>query len=599
VESLIASTTFGTKCDLAKFGAELVLNPATIDTTPDIWFVDCEWNSKTNKLVGVGFASDDKRIFYCHGYPNNTLIQLLTTKTLVFHNALEDLRILELNGIKVDLAKVYDTMLMSYLVDTRRKKHGLKHLALEFWGAKWATFKEMVMVPKTEMVMVGKKRPQLRAVTSYTFRELDELPEIETANYCCCDVLHTAKLFSRLKPEMHKNNWAILKEIDLPTALVIQEMETVGIKTDQVKLAELKAYFAKLAVPLERDLKQAMGADINLASPKQVLTALRALVHKSINATNEKVLKEHKNHPLVAKLFAYRELRKLQSTYVEALEGKEVVCAGFSQTGTVTTRLASSNPNLQNIPSRSELGMMIRGVFVAREGKELYNADYSNADLRMIAHFMGNGNLFKAFMAGQSPHDLTAQQLAVDRQSAKVCNLILANSGGPGRFVDLLEVPIEEGKRLHALLRDKYAAEFAWMDAVCKSARVNGGIRTIAGRFIPCPYDVWDEDARAYVRPRNKWDHLQWCRDTISKKVQGSTADMAKLAMIDCYRAGLRPVLVQEHDALVIERPNQPDWSEEIKKTMEHVFSARGVFCRVPIVVEVKRGHTWRGAKGK
>lgn len=545
--------------------------------------MDAEWDSKTGRFLGLGFCSDSKTVYFSE--PITDAIRLiLETKVIRMHNGASDMAVFEKLGIKIDPSRVRDTMHMSYTLDTERGKHNLKDLCQAFFNASWASYDDMTTVEATEFVLRRGKPVEKRVKKRIT---LADLPTLEVAEYCGCDTLHTFKLGELLEPKIAECNKRVLKEIDMPLSIVLRESEEVGIMTDVPKLQKLKEQFLEEAKKREEIAKRHLG-DINLRSPKQVLLALQSTVDGRIASTNEKALQRFHLSKPVSALLDYREVFKLLSTYVEPLlenPSSPVIRPHFGQSVTATCRLNCSKPNVQNIPSHSAFGKLIREVFIARPGMLLINADLSQADLRMLAHWSREASWVETFQSGGDIHALTAKEVGVPRQVAKTLNLILANSGGVYRIAEALEIPVDDARPIAKKLRQKFKGIYEWSERLASGARIKGGITTIVGRFIPCPQ-------------REGVEFNQWSRDTVSKKIQGSTADLSRLAMTQVYAAGIRPILINEHDSIVTESRNAEEDAIRLKEIMENCLQRYGVQPLVPIRADVHIGPNWRVAKG-
>ena len=568
-----------TKCSVAKFGATLEIDPVEFDMQAERWGFDAEWHPETKKLIGFALSPSADQVYF---FTKLTLKvrELLGNKILYIHNAVGDLEIMKQAGVTTPLANVRDTMHRSYTLNTERKKHGLKDLCAERFNAQWASYEDMVKVPKTVINAKGKEK------TIYEFISLDQLPTQEVAEYCGCDALFVRRLGEDQEAKIYPSNHKVLQDIDLPLALVIKEGQDVGILTDTKRLQELKVELTGKADELATRLKTEVG-NINLESPKQLLPQLQRVMGRRLTATNEKILQSYLQYPIVDLLLQYREYKKLIGTYVDGLleyPTAPVIHANFNQCLTATARLSSSNPNLQNIPARTDLGKLLREVFIARPGMTFVNADYSQADLRMIANWSREKSWVKTFQAGGDIHSLTASEVGVKRQVAKTLNLIIANSGGAFRIAEELKISVDQAKPIAKKLRQKFKGIYEWMEWLCKGAASKGGVTTIGGRFIPAPMP-------------SDMEYHQWCRNTVSKKVQGSTSDLARMGMVALYNAGIRPILVQEHDAILTEQVDVTNTVTKMTQILESVPEIFGFTCLVPLKVEVKTGKNWREAK--
>ena len=402
----------------------------------------------------------------------------------------------------------------------------------------------------------------------------------------------------------------VYEDIDLPLSAVLADMELVGIGVDPQALAVMSESMEREVRRLEKDIWELAGTEFNVNSPSQ----LGEILFDKLNlapavkrgrakgrSTAVEILEElSEKHPLPAKVIEYREIAKLKSTYVDALPklihpDTKRLHTSFSQTNAATGRLSSSDPNLQNIPIRTELGRQIRAAFVADKGKILISADYSQIELRVMAHFSQDPVLIDAFRNGEDIHARTAQevfgvgplgQTAEHRRAAKAINFGIIYGLSAFGLAQQINVPQKEAAQFINAYFTRYKGVKAYLDNVLVETRKTGVAKTLFGRIRPIP-----EINSPQVQLRNFAE-----RTALNSPLQGTAADLIKLAMIR-IDAHLRKekfasrMILQVHDELLFEAP--PDEQEEleklVRKEMEQVHQ-----LAVPLLVEIGSGPNWR-----
>ena len=402
----------------------------------------------------------------------------------------------------------------------------------------------------------------------------------------------------------------VYEEIDLPLSAVLAEMERAGIGVDPTALATMSEAMEKEIRRLEKEIWEMAGTEFNVNSPSQLgeilfdRLALQPAVKrgraKGRSTAMEILVELSERHPLPAKVIEYRELAKLKSTYVDALpklihpETKRLHTS-FSQTNASTGRLSSSDPNLQNIPIRTELGRQIRAAFVADQGKILISADYSQIELRIMAHFSQDAVLLDAFRNGEDIHARTAQevfgvgplgQTAEHRRAAKAINFGIIYGLSAFGLAQQINVPQREAAQFIAAYFARYQGVKKYLDNVLVETRKTGVAKTLFGRMRPIP-----EINSPQVQLRNFAE-----RTALNSPLQGTAADLIKLAMIRIDRRLSEEkfaarMILQVHDELLFE--SSPDEQEEleklVRKEMQEVYE-----LAVPLVVEICAGRNWR-----
>ena len=403
---------------------------------------------------------------------------------------------------------------------------------------------------------------------------------------------------------------AVYEKIDLPLAPVIAEMERTGIRVDPKELEKMSRSMEKEVRRLEKEIWKLAGSEFNVNSPTQLAEILFDKLNLQPNARRGKakarstaadVLEElSAQHPLPAKIIEYREIAKLKSTYLDALPklihpetGR--LHTSFSQTGTATGRLSSSDPNLQNIPIRTELGREIRAAFVAETGKILLSADYSQIELRIMAHFSKDPVLVEAFRNGEDIHARTAQEVfgvgpmaqnAEHRRAAKAINFGIIYGLSPFGLAQQLGIEQKEAAKFINAYFTRYRGVKDYLDNIITETRKTGVAKTLFGRIRPIP-----EINSPQMQLRNFAE-----RTALNSPLQGTAADLIKMAMINIDKRLAKEkfaakMILQVHDELLFEAPTKERAKLEklVREEMEGVHK-----LAVPIVVEIGSGPNWR-----
>jgi len=421
----------------------------------------------------------------------------------------------------------------------------------------------------------------------------------------------TGRLATALREEVEQAGLAgLYEEMDLPLVPVLARMEQAGVKIDTAALSKMSTELEREISAKAKEIYEAAGTEFNVGSPKQLGDVLfnRMSLPKPVKygkgrtiSTAVDVLEElAENHPIARMVLDYRQLTKLKSTYVDALPALINPATGrlhttFGQTGTATGRLSSANPNLQNIPIRTELGRGIRAAFIAEPGHVLLTADYSQIELRLLAHFSHDPLLVEAYRRGDDIHTLTASQVfgvpplmvtPDHRRQAKVVNFgIVYGLSAFGLSQNLGIEPSEAKQFIHAYF-EKYSGVRAFIDKTLEEARRDLKVKTLFGRVRPIP-DINSKNAnqRGFAE-----------RTAVNTPLQGTAADLIKIAMIRIDAAlrerGLKSrMTLQVHDELVFEVPeNEVEAMQSlVREHMERVHA-----LAVPLQVEMGIGPNWR-----
>ena len=421
----------------------------------------------------------------------------------------------------------------------------------------------------------------------------------------------TFRLATALRREVEESDLLKLyDEVDLPLVPVLARMEQAGVKIDTAALSQMSTNLEREIRVKEREIFETAGTEFNVGSPKQLGDVLfnRLNLPKPVKygkgraiSTAVDVLEDlAENHPIARMVLDYRQLTKLKSTYVDALPAlinpsTARLHTTFGQTGTATGRLSSANPNLQNIPIRTELGRGIRAAFVAEPGHVLLTADYSQIELRLLAHFSGDRLLVEAYRRGDDIHTLTASQVfdvpplmvtPDHRRQAKVVNFGIVYGLSAFGLSQQLGIEPSEAKQFIANYFEKYSGVRAFIDKTLEETRRELKVKTLFGRVRPIP-DINSKNAnqRGFAE-----------RTAVNTPLQGTAADLIKIAMIRIDEAIRERDLksrmtLQVHDELVFEVPeNEVDIMRSlVREYMEQVHD-----LAVPLLVEIGVGPNWR-----
>jgi len=503
--------------------------------------------------------------------------------------------LLALRSAGVQLAGLdFDTMLASYVLDPGRRSHGLDVLALEFLDHTMTSYADLC----------GKGRSTI---------PFDECPVEAARDYSCEDADMTLRLRKIFEPQLESHELTrLLDGVEIPLINVLAEMEWTGIAIDLPWFLSLKKRFQADREAVEKQIYETAGTEFNINSNPQ----LREILFDKLNlpvlkrtstgpSTDVSVLTElaEEGHRLPTLLMEYRELSKLENTYLDALPRLVNPKTGrlhtsYNQTVASTGRLSSSDPNLQNIPIRRELGRDIRRGFIPRKGWQLLAADYSQIELRLLAHLSRDPAFVDAFQAGGDIHRQTAALIfdvplaevtGTMRSRAKTINFATIYGQGPRALSLQLGIEHAEAKEFIARYFERFQGVRNYLDAMIAFARENGYVQTIFGRrrYIP------------ELRERNFNIRAFGERTAANSPIQGSAADLIKIAMIridDTLRTKelQSKMLLQVHDELVFEiLPDEMDQVQElVKYEMEHAAE-----LSVPLVVDLGVGENWLETK--
>lgn len=510
----------------------------------------------------------------------------------VAHNGKFDLKILKQFGIEV-AGFDFDTMLAAYLLNPGDRQYSLDALAARRFG--------LEKISSQDLLGQGKNKLEFSEIT------IDKL-----GNYACEDADVTWRLYEVLKKELDQKTELkkVFVEMEMPLIDCLMEMEINGLALDKEFLAKLKKVVEQDIKKLEKKIWQLAGREFNIASPKQmkeilfdelkISSAGLGKTKTGISTGAEELLKLKGQHPIIEPILAYRELTKLESTYISTLPlllnpVTNRLHTSFNQTIAATGRLSSTEPNLQNIPIRTELGRRIRRAFIPTTGKKLLCLDYSQMELRLAAHLSEDKGLIKAFREKQDIHTATAatinhveinQVTPEMRRQAKAINFGILYGQGPHGLAQTADIPYQEARQFIEEYFAAYSGIKKYIDKTIAEAVETGSVKTIFGR----------QRQLENITASNAMIRKAAERMAINTPIQGSAADIIKLAMIKIHKMIQEKwpndlkMLLQVHDELIFEAKMEviTKVAPEIKKIMENVIK-----LSVPIVVEAKIGDNW------
>ena len=491
-----------------------------------------------------------------------------------------------------------DTMLASYVINAAATRHGMDDLARHYLQTQTISYEDVA----------GKGAKQV------TF---DQVAIDIASDYACEDADITYQLFEVFSDLLadDDNNTRLLNELEIPTAQILCQMEAHGILIKRPFLNELSKRFDEEIIALEAQAYDVAGEEFNLGSPKQ----LGEVLFEKLGVTGGKKTKSGQystgeailskiDHPLAEIALEYRSLSKLKSTYTDALDAvadstTDRVHTSYHQALTSTGRLSSTDPNLQNIPIRTKTGRLIRQAFIAPEGRVILAADYSQIELRLMAHFSGDANLTRAFNEGLDIHTATAAEVlgkaveevsATERRNAKAINFGLLYGMSAFGLAKQLQMSRNEAQDYIDMYFERYPSVKQYMIDTRASAYERGYIETILGRKLYTP-DI--NNSNRMVKQAAE-------RAAINAPLQGSAADLIKLAMIAVDKVLPKDhakMLLQVHDELVFEVDidKVAEISQLIKDAMQNVLSETAkdmgweVDFAVPLLVETDSGDNW------
>ena len=547
------------------------------------------------RLVGMSFAVEEGEAWYVPVVQDESIVEEFRPFyecpdiLKVGQNIKYDLQVLRNYGIRL-AGPMADTMIAHYLLHPEMR-HGMDYLAEAY--LRYRT------IPITELIGSGKQQ-----------KSMADLSPEEIRVYACEDADITLRLHHLFLPQLKEQNLLpLFEDLEMPLVAVLAEMERNGVCLDTAALHETSGKFTRLMEDLEKEIHALAGMEFNIASPKQVgevlfdrlqITSKPKKTKTGQYVTSEDVLESLRSkHPIVEKILEHRGVKKLLGTYVDALPllinpHTGHIHTSFNQTITTTGRLSSSNPNLQNIPVRDAMGKEVRKAFVSCPGDLFFSADYSQIELRIMAHLSQDTNLIDAFMQGHDIHTATAAKIfkkelsevtADERRKAKTANFGIIYGISAFGLAERMGVSRTEAKQLIDEYFITYPGVKAYMDRSIAMAREEGFTTTLWQRRCYLP-DINSHNAtvRGYAE-----------RNAINAPIQGTAADIIKVAMVRIHKRmqaeGVQSrMILQVHDELNFSVP--PHEKETIQRIVIEEMQAAAQL-RVPLIADCGWGENW------
>ena len=547
------------------------------------------------RLVGMSFAVEEGEAWYVPVVQDESIVEEFRPFyecpdiLKVGQNIKYDLQVLRNYGIRL-AGPMADTMIAHYLLHPEMR-HGMDYLAEAY--LRYRT------IPITELIGSGKQQ-----------KSMADLSPEEIRVYACEDADITLRLHHLFLPQLKEQNLLpLFEDLEMPLVAVLAEMERNGVCLDTAALHETSGKFTRLMEDLEKEIHALAGMEFNIASPKQVgevlfdrlqITSKPKKTKTGQYVTSEDVLESLRSkHPIVEKILEHRGVKKLLGTYVDALPllinpRTGHIHTNFNQTITTTGRLSSSNPNLQNIPVRDAMGKEVRKAFVSCPGDLFFSADYSQIELRIMAHLSQDTNLIDAFMQGHDIHTATAAKIfkkelsevtADERRKAKTANFGIIYGISAFGLAERMGVSRTEAKQLIDEYFITYPGVKAYMDRSIAMAREEGFTTTLWQRRCYLP-DINSHNAtvRGYAE-----------RNAINAPIQGTAADIIKVAMVRIHKRmqaeGVQSrMILQVHDELNFSVP--PHEKETIQRIVIEEMQAAAQL-RVPLIADCGWGENW------
>lgn len=495
--------------------------------------------------------------------------------------------IVKLNG-RIDIKNISDdTAIAAYLVDPAKNEYTIEKLASEYFGT---------VIEKPEV------------------KQLSLLDDVETdrSEYLAKCAVALGVLNDRIGDKIKENGQEKLyQEVELPLVTVLAHLEINGFLVDDNQLKEFADKLGEKIDALTNEIYMLAGEEFNINSPKQLGVILFEKLElkpvkktKTGYATNADVLEKLRDkHPIVNFIMEYRQLAKLKSTYCDGLTAvvnpnTHRIHSVFTQTVTVTGRLSSTEPNLQNIPTRTELGREIRKMFVAKDGYVLVDADYSQIELRVLAHIANDETMINAFRNNEDIHAVTASQVLgipledvtkEQRSSAKAVNFGIVYGIGEFSLAQDLHISVKEAKAYIESYLEKYHGVRNYMESIKEQAKKDGYVKTMLNRIRYIPE----------LKSPNYNIRQFGERVALNTPIQGTAADIIKLAMVRVdnrlINEGLKSKLIlQVHDELIVEA--HKDEVDKVKQILSEEMQG-AMELNVPLKVDMSTGHSWYDAK--
>lgn len=548
------------------------------------------------EIEGVSLSIEENRAFYIPLKKENSktfeiLKEISEDESIakIGHNIKFEYEVLKSNGIRLKNIQD-DSMILSYLLNPNRRSYSIDEIAMEYLSYKTRNYSDIM----------GKENKG-----SSIFDNFQNIAQYS------CEASDIALILSqRLREKVRSENLdKVYREIEIPLIEVIAEMELAGIKVDYNYISEFSRFLEKEINELASKIYKIAGVEFNINSPKQVAEILfeklnlpsikRTLKNKDFSVDSEVLSELSSAHPIIPLIIDFRTLSKLKSTYCDSISSLINPKTGrlhtfFNQTGTATGRISSSEPNLQNIPIKTPLGRKIRRAFVSEEGFSLLSADYSQIDLRVLAHFSEDPVLLSAFLNGEDIHERTASEvfsgelfLPPDerRRRAKIINFSIIYGTSPLSLSKELGVSVNQAKEFIERYFYRYRRVKDFIEKVINDAEKNGYVRTIFRRKRQVPE----------LKSSNKGVRNSGERIAVNSIIQGSTADLMKKGMIEIWKMIkknnlLSQMILQIHDEIILESPDDEIEfvGNEVKKILENVYP-----LKVPLKVNISSGKNW------
>ena len=554
-----------------------------------------EGNLLEKNIICMYITLDGDKVFYVHEDRLDAFREVLESNEIkkYGYNMKEDYVALMPYGVVLK-GMSFDIAIAEYLIDsTSTNTSECGAIAMKY----------LMKSVKSKEELLGK---------GVKAKKFEDLTKEELSGYISSVLNTVVNAMPKMKEEIENTKIEkLFDDVEMPLVEVLGNMEYTGIKVDKEMLAELGKEFTKIISSLEEEIYGYAGEEFNINSPKQLGVILFEKLElpvikktKTGYSTNAEVLEKLKDkHPIIDKIGEYRQIVKLNSTYVEGLtslinpiDGR--IHSTFNQTITTTGRISSTEPNLQNIPVRMEIGRRLRAVFVSDDEKRLVDADYSQVELRVLAHMSGDQNMIEAFEHGEDIHRKTASQVfnvpveevtSELRSAAKAVNFGIIYGKTDFGLSEDLNIPVPQAKQYIESYFAKYEKIKEFMDNIIETAEKDGYSQTMFNRrrYIP------------EIKSKNFMERNRGKRAAMNAPIQGSAADIIKIAMVNVFRRLEKEelkskLILQVHDELIVETPI--DELEKVEKIFREEME-NAVDMKVALTVDLNTGVSWYETK--
>ena len=554
-----------------------------------------EGNLLEKNIICMYITLDGDKVFYVHEDRLDAFREVLESNEIkkYGYNMKEDYVALMPYGVVLK-GMSFDIAIAEYLIDsTSTNTSECGAIAMKY----------LMKSVKSKEELLGK---------GVKAKKFENLTKEELSGYISSVLNTVVNAMPKMKEEIENTKIEkLFDDVEMPLVEVLGNMEYTGIKVDKEMLAELGKEFTKIISSLEEEIYGYAGEEFNINSPKQLGVILFEKLElpvikktKTGYSTNAEVLEKLKDkHPIIDKIGEYRQIVKLNSTYVEGLtalinpiDGR--IHSTFNQTITTTGRISSTEPNLQNIPVRMEIGRRLRAVFVSDDEKRLVDADYSQVELRVLAHMSGDQNMIEAFEHGEDIHRKTASQVfnvpveevtSELRSAAKAVNFGIIYGKTDFGLSEDLNIPVPQAKQYIESYFAKYEKIKEFMDNIIETAEKDGYSQTMFNRrrYIP------------EIKSKNFMERNRGKRAAMNAPIQGSAADIIKIAMVNVFRRLEKEelkskLILQVHDELIVETPI--DELEKVEKIVREEME-NAVDMKVALTVDLNTGVSWYETK--